>query len=180
MSSKKTRSVTFRLTEDTVTALEYEAKKIQVSLNVLVNQVLGQFVSWQSQAPAAGFISFPKTTLVRIMDKLTEDEAKGIGKIHAEKDMEDILLMLRSELTVDTFLDAVETWMKDNKMIFRHDVKGDLHKYIIQHDLSKNWSWYISEFIRNTIEGLTSKKVETTVTDNTVAFSVDKSSIIEK
>ena len=98
---------------------------------------------------------------------------------HSEKDAESILCMLRNEFNVDDFLDTIEYWVKDSDFSIRHDVENDIHKYVIQHDLGKNWSLYMSEFISQTIEKMTQGKVESRITDNTVAFSVEKSKIVE-
>ena len=87
--------------------------------------------------------------------------------------------MLRNEFNVDDFLGTIECWIKDSDFSIRHGIENDVHKYVIQHDLGKNWSLYMSEFISQTIEKMTQRKVESRITDNTVAFSVDKPKVIE-
>lgn len=177
--SEKTRPITFRIDKETIKNLEYEAHKKGVSLNLLVNNTLHNFLDWYSPEISAGFLSFPKTTLIRIMEKLTEDEAKDLGKIHFKKDMQDIILMLRGRYSAETFCDSVETWMKNNDMTYRHTEKNGKHSFVIQHELNKNWSWYISEFIKDTLEYLTKSKIPVTVTEHSVAFEYDLSKTIE-
>ena len=175
----KTRPITFRLDQNLIMDLEYEARKKDISVNLLVSITLRNFVNWHSPELSAGFLSFPKTTLIRIMDKLSEDQAKQIGKIHFEKDMQNIILMLRGKYTVETFCDSLESWMKNNNMVFRHTEKDGQHNFVIQHDLNKNWSWYISEFIKDTLEYLTKSKIDMTVTENSVAFEYDISKTLD-
>ena len=176
--SKKTKTITFRLDKEVIQGLEYEAHKRDISVNLLANITLRNFVDWISPELSAGFISFPKTTLVRIMEKLTEDEAKQIGKIHFEKDMQDIILMLRGKYTAEAFCDSVEAWMKNNNMTFRHSEKNGHHSFVIHHDLHKNWSWYISEFIRNTLEHLTKSRIDMIVTENSIVFEYNLSKTV--
>lgn len=177
--SKKTKPISFRLDESVIQSLEYEASKKDISVNLLVNNTLRNFVNWHATELSAGFISFPKTVLTRMADKLTEEEAKQIGKIHAETDMQDLILIFKGRYTIDDFFDMMDNWMKYNNIIYRHIVKNGKHNFIIQHDLNKNWSLCISEFFKSSIEFLTKSSIETIVTANTIAFVYDASKIID-
>ena len=179
MPTKNTETASFRLDSDSLEKLRKEAQDNELSLNQLLNQVIGNHVNFRSVAKSAGFMTIPKPVLKRIIGKFSEDEAIEIGREHAEKDAESILCMLRNEFNVDDFLDTIEYWVKDADFSIRHDVENDNHKYVIQHDLGKNWSLYMSKFISQTIEKMTQRKVELRITDNTVAFTVDKSRVIE-
>ena len=180
MPTKNTETASFRLDSDSLEKLRKEAEGNDLSLNQLLNQVIGNHVNFRSVAKSAGFMTIPKPVLKRIMKKFSEDEAIKIGREHAEKDAESILCMLRNEFNVDDFLDTIEYWVKDSGFSIRHDIENDIHRYVIQHDLGRNWSLYMSEFISQTIEKMSQRKVEKRITDNTVAFTVDKSKVIEK
>lgn len=177
--NRKTETASFRLDKDNLEKLRKEAETKKISLNVLLNQVIDNHVNFRSVAVPAGFLSFPKPVLVRIMEKLSEKEAKEIGREHFEKDVESICMMLRNRFDADTFMETVEYWLKDCNITYRHDVVGQIHKYLIFHELGKNWSLYISEFIGKTIESLTGRKVISKLTNEIVSFSIDKSKIIE-
>ena len=179
MPTKNTDTASFRIDSDNLEKLRKEAEDNDLSLNQLLNQVIGNHVNFRSVAKSAGFMTIPKPVLKRVIGKFSEDEAKEIGREHAEKDAESILCMLRNEFNVDDFLDTVEYWVKDSDFPIRHDVKNDIHKYVIQHELGKNWSIYMSAFIIQTIEKMIQRKVESRITDNTVAFTVDKSKVIK-
>jgi len=180
LPTKNTETASFRLDSDSLKKLRKEAEYNKLSLNQLPNQVIGNHVNFRSVAKSAGFMTIPKPVLKRIMWKFSEDEAREIGIEHSEKDAESILCMLRNEFNVDDFLDTVEYWVNDAGFSIRHDVESDIHKYVIQQDLGKNWSVYMSAFISQTIEKMTQRKVESRITENTVAFTVDKSKIIEE
>ena len=178
---QKTESASFRLEKEILEQLRNEAEKKQISLNVLVNQVLRQYRKFSTDAPPAGFVAIPKHTLSRIMDKLTEKEVEEVINAHVENDMEDIILLFRNEFTPESFLDVVESWVLTQKFPFKHEIKDGVHKCLIQHDMGRNWSLYLSEIFSRTLEKLTSKKVERNITDNTIVFTADLSKgIIEK
>ena len=179
MPTKNTETASFRLDSYNLEKLRKEAEENDLSLNQLLNQIIGNHVNFRSVAKPAGFMPMPKPVLIRMMEKVSEEEARQISREHSEKDSEAILCILRNDYNVDDFLETVEYWIKDSGFSLRHDVENDIHRYVIQHDLGKNWSWYMSEFISRTIEKMTERKVVAKITDKTVAFSVDKSKIIE-
>jgi len=180
MPTKNTETASFRLDSKKLEKLKKEAENNELSLNQLLNQIIGDYVNFRSVAKSAGFMSIPKPVMIRMMEKFSEDDAKKVGIEHSEKDVESILCMLRNNYNVDDFLDTIEYWVKDSGFSFRHDVQNGLHKYVIHHDLGKNWSWYMSEFISKTIEKMIERKVVSVVTGNLIAFSFDRSKVVEK
>lgn len=180
MPTKNTETASFRLDSKNLERLKKEAKDNELSLNQLLNRIINNHVNFSSVAKSAGFMSLPKPVLVDIMGKLSEEEAKKIGEDHFKNDVESILSMLRNDYNVDDFLDVIEYWVKDSGFSLRHDVENDIHKYVIQHNMGKNWSWYMVEFISKTIEKMTERKVISRITDKSVAFRVDKLKVIEK
>ncbi len=58
----KTRSITFRLDSNTVDNLQREADQKEISLNVLVNQVLRRYVKWDTFEPKIGMMPVPNNT----------------------------------------------------------------------------------------------------------------------
>ena len=180
MPTKNTETASFRLDSYNLNKLKKEADDDELSLNQLLNKVIGDYVNFRSVAKSAGFMSIPKPVLIRMMKKFSEEDAKKVGKEHYEKDGESILYMLRNNYSVDDFVDTIEYWVKDSGFSFRHDIENEVHKYAIHHDLGKNWSLYMSEFICGTIEKMIERKVDSKITGNMFAFSFDKSKVIEK
>ena len=178
LPTKNTETASFRLDSDNLEKLKKEAEENDLSLNQLVNRLIGNHVNFRSVAKPAGFMPMPKPVLIRMMEKVSEDEARKIGREHAEKDSESILSVLRNDYNVDYFLETIGYWVKDSGFSLRHDVENDIHKYVIQHDIGKNWSWYMLEFITRVIEKTTERKVEAKITDKTVSFSIDKSKVV--
>jgi hypothetical protein len=56
----KTRSITFRLDPGVVDSLQREADHKEISLNMLVNQVLRRYVKWDTFEPKIGMMPVPK------------------------------------------------------------------------------------------------------------------------
>jgi hypothetical protein len=67
--SIRTRSITFRLDPNTVDNLQREADQKEISLNVLVNQVLRRYVKWDTFEPKIGMMPVPKIILSTCFNK---------------------------------------------------------------------------------------------------------------
>ena len=67
--SIKTRSITFRLDPSTVDNLQREADQKEISLNVLVNQVIRRYVKWDTFEPKIGMMPVPKIILSTCFNK---------------------------------------------------------------------------------------------------------------
>ena len=70
-------------------------------------------------------------------------------------------------------LDVIETWIKISGHPYRHEVNYNLHSYVIQHDMGRNWSLYMAEQYRFLFEAFELKKVDFDINYNTLDFVVD-------
>ncbi|HEY9491163.1 MAG TPA: hypothetical protein VIP56_04190, partial [Nitrososphaeraceae archaeon] len=57
---RKTKSITFRLDSTVVEELQRDANEGEISLNVLVNQVLKRYVEWDRYEIKLGMMPIPK------------------------------------------------------------------------------------------------------------------------
>ena len=65
----KTRRITFRLDLSTVYNLQREADQKEISLNVLVNQILRRYVKWDTFESKIGMMPIPKIILSTCFNK---------------------------------------------------------------------------------------------------------------
>ena len=72
-----TRSITYRLPEKLVSALETESTQKSISQNVLVKQILEKYVQWDRFSSKIGMIPVPKSIMESLgieMDRKDVDE----------------------------------------------------------------------------------------------------------
>src|SRR5215203_6726032 len=81
--SKKSRSITFRLDSKVIDELQTEANNREVSLNVLVNQILKRYAEWDRYENKIGMIPVPRVILSNLIDK-----AISIAKRSGIKDID--------------------------------------------------------------------------------------------
>lgn len=158
--------------DDLLQRLSKVAQRKVMTKSQVINQILWQYTKWGVFSSSAKLISFPKPLLVRIMDRLSDEEIIEITKQHVEEDVEEIIRLTTGEFTEDKFLEAMELWMKDSEMFYKHEESPDEERYVMNHNMSRNWSLYLGELSRLVIEKLSKKKVELKITDNTATVVI--------
>ena len=66
---EKTRSITFRLNSSILDGLQREADQKEISLNVLINQILKRYSDWDRYENKIGMMPVPKMMLKTLIDK---------------------------------------------------------------------------------------------------------------
>ncbi|MDQ3967435.1 MAG: hypothetical protein M3275_03460 [Thermoproteota archaeon] len=171
---KVTESVTLRFDKNSLKKLRNEADEKQISLNTLMNQIVTQHLEWHANAAKAGFTTMRKGTVVKMLEKISEQDIISIAELVAKKESKGFIMMLRNEYSLTSALEVLETWIKIAGYSYRHNVRGDSeHSYIIYHDMSRKWSLYLKELFRFIFEDFGLARVDFDIGEDTLAFKVD-------
>jgi hypothetical protein len=109
----------------------------------------------------------------KIMDKLTEEEILQLAQNIAITQVKDMVLLLKSSYTIESFLAVVESWIRTSGFPFKHETNGTRHLYIIQHDLNRKWSLYLSKLFEFVIGELVERRPVFQITNNSIVFEAD-------
>lgn len=184
---KKTRSMTFRLASSTVDELQHEANQKEISLNVLVNQVLKRYCDWDRYENRIGMMPVPKVMLSSLIDKaITIAKNNGIEDIEPYRDdiikqaagiafslMKDSVLFMEKQYNLWAVLSVLEEYMKISGIKADHKIEaGRKHVFIIQHELGENWSLFTKELLSLIFENLAKVRIESSITPNTTIAEV--------
>jgi hypothetical protein len=169
----RSESITFRLDGTILNKLHYEAEQNDISVNTLVSHIIRTHIDWHSNAAKAGFVTVRRGLLSNLINRLSEKEISSIAEYIAKNETKDFVLLLRNEYNVESALDVIETWIKISGYPYRHDVNYNLHSYVIQHDMGKNWSLYLAELYRFLFEEFGLKRVEFDLNHNSLHFIVN-------
>jgi len=185
--SKKSRSVTFRLDSKVIDELQTEADNREVSLNVLVNQVLKRYAEWDRYENKIGMMPVPRMILSNIIDKaIAIAKSSGIKDVDHYRDeiikqaaelaftlMKDSVLFMKKQYNLWVVLSVLEEYMKVSGIKADHKLEGSRkHVFIIQHELGENWSIFTKELLGLIFEKLANVKAEINVTPNTTIAEV--------
>lgn len=145
----------------------------KVSLNTLVSQVFDQYLNWNYTATKASFMPLPKMMLVKIFNKMSDEDIIEISDYVAETQIKSLLMVTRKEYSLDAFIKGVEYWAKTSNLPSSHVEKSEgVHQYIIQHDMGKKWSFYFSHLFGKIFDRLGVKKLDIDTTDSTLIITL--------
>jgi len=186
---KKSQSITFRLDSHTIDELERVAGQNQISLNVLVNQVLKRYSDWDRYENRIGMMPVPKAMLTSLIDKAIDlakkngikEEAIGpfrdqIIKQAAEVAfgiMKDAVLFMKKQYNLWVVLAVLQEYMKISGINSDHRIEdGRKHVFVIQHELGENWSLFTKELLKLIFENLAEVRPEVNITANMTVAEV--------
>lgn len=169
----ESKPATFRLPKKIFEYLQTEANTRQVSLNVLVNQILDRYVEWDSNAQKAGFLPITKGLIFAMMERMSEDEISAMARDVVKKEFKDTLLLFRNEFDMDSIIQIIKTRARISGFQFRSEQEGSRHSIIVKHDMGKKWSTYLANRYHAVFEEFGMPDTSHETSDNTIVFRVD-------
>lgn len=185
--SRKSRSVTFRLDSNVIDELQTEADNREISLNVLVNQVLKRYAEWDRYENKIGMMPVPRMILSNLIDKsISIAKSSGVKDVDRYRDeiikeaaelaftlMKDSVLFMKKQYNLWVVLSVLEEYLKVSGIKSDHKLEGSRkHVFIIQHELGENWSLFTKDLLALIFEKLANVKAEINVTPNTTIAEV--------
>lgn len=172
--NSKTRSITFRFPTRLVTNLESEAEQKNISLNVLVKQILERYIEWDRFSYKIGMIPVPKEILKSLDGMINSKDINNmIDKIHPN--IQDIVMFMKGDYDLIKCIQTLEEYMKASGIKSDHRVtEGGIHHFIIQHELGINWSIFTEQLLKEIFgKFMPEKSINCKITESTVVATVE-------
>jgi hypothetical protein len=170
-------SITLRFRNEILNRLKHEAEQKRININTLSAQVIADHVEYGSYASTSGMISFPKSLLIMMMDRLSEDEVEKLSEHIAKNEFKDLTLLLKGEYSLSSFLKTIESWLRISNFQYSYYItdNGGGHRFVIQHDMGKRWSLYFEKLFSHVFSTFPlAGKLKFEITDNIVAFMIQE------
>jgi hypothetical protein len=167
---KRTATMTFRIDEHILNLLKKESERRDISLNILVNHVLKQYVEWDMYACKAGMVPVAKPVVSALFDKMTPQETIELASKVGHNAIHDIALFMKSKMDLQSFLSWFEMKMNNSSIEFSHRLVNNTHTYVIKHELGYNWSLYQKTLLELMFSRVFEKQIDTSVYDTTLTF----------
>ena len=172
LRKESTQSITYRLPQKLLGELENEAEQKGISQNVLVRQILAKYVRWDRFAGRMDMVPVPKV----IMDSL----CKGMDDHDIDKMVNDVLpvivssvMFIKGGYDLNRCIETLEDYMKSSGVKSDHRVDGNVHSFIIQHELGMNWSVFTERVLSQMFRSFVPEKdLKFQTTESTVILSV--------
>ena len=160
---------TIRLEAELDEALEKLASDGGESVNALLNRTLRKLAEWDRVAEAFGIMGVAQGTLIRLMEAITQDQARELGVWAAREQWEPMMRYMYGQVSVDSVLRSIDLLARNSsRFIFDHVVMGRKHVITIRHSMGMKWSSFYEGAARTTIEDLLGLKCVTQLTGETV------------
>ena len=170
---EKTRSITYRLPVKLVEEIETEAMNHNVSHNVMARQILEKYIQWDRFADKIGMIPVPKKILDTLGIEMSSAEINEIVNI-IKPVIKDTVLFIKGKYDLKRCIEILEDYMRASGMKSDHRVEGELHHFIIQHELGINWSFFAEQLLKNIFnQFLPQKSIKFQTTKNTLIATIE-------
>lgn len=167
-----TRSITYRLPEILINELDGEARQKKISQNVLVKQILEKYIQWDRYSAKMGMIPVPKEILQTLGDDLDGQDIDEIINILFPI-IKNTVMFVKGGFDLERCIETLEDYMRTSGMNSDHRVDGNLHSFIIQHDLGIKWSVFTEQLLTQIFRNFASDRdLKFQTTDSTVILKV--------
>lgn len=169
---EKTRSITYRLPAKIVEELETEAVQKNISQNVLVKQILEKYVTWDRFGDKIGMMPIPKDILESLGSNMDGHDITEIIKT-VTPIIKDTVLFMKGKYDLKRCIETLEDYMKASGMKSDHRTEGEVHHFIIQHELGMKWSFFTEQLLKDVFnQFVPEKNLKFQTTKNTVIASI--------
>lgn len=167
-----TRSITYRLPEKMINELDSEARQRKISQNVLVKQILERYIQWDRYSEKIGMVPVPK----EIVESLGADlDGRDIDEIInvVFPMIKNNVMFIKGGYDLERCIETLEDYMRASGMKSDHRIDGELHTFIIQHDLGMKWSVFTEQLLTQMFRYFaTDKDLKFQTTDSTVILKI--------
>jgi hypothetical protein len=132
------------------------------SLNTYVNQILKRYVQWDMFESQAGIIPFAKPVMTELLANMSKDEITNLAKNVAKSAVQDIMVVMKGKINLDSFLSWFETLMKKAFIEIKHTAENNdsTHRYTVKHNLGENWALLIKSLLQIVFNDMLRKRIE--------------------
>lgn len=170
--TKKTRTASYRIPEKILDDLEAEAQNKKISQNVLVNQILENYVKWDRFSAKIGMIPVPREILKELGDGMDSSDINMIVDV-LKPFIKNNVMFIKGTYDLKRSIETLEDYIRATGMKSDHRIEGSLHHFIVQHELGNVWSLFVEQLLKEIFhEFLPENNIKTESTDSTVITTI--------
>src|SRR5256885_1803153 len=150
MQGRKTTTRAFRIDETVDRQLREWAEREGVSVSFLANKALRRLVEWDMYADRFGFIAMPREALSRMIELLSEDEVRELGRWAGQDAYRAFTTFMFKHLDLDTVLQVMPKLASRYTRAFEYEEKRDGSRTVIvlRHGSGHKYSLFYEEVAR--------------------------------
>ncbi len=133
--------------------LRNEARSKGISLNALISSIARRYISWEKYALEVGFIPLARETVRNVFEELDDNTIATIAKRLGATLPRQLILLMFDRIDFSTITSFLEITMSRYGMV-RHDTNGEVHNFVVHHNVSKKFSKFLAEAAKSMAEDL--------------------------
>lgn len=169
---EKTESITFRLPKRILEQIEQESRQNNVSENVLVKQILTNYVDWFRVTKGTGMIPISRESLKKQTQNLDGTWIHDIVEdIHSMIKNFGLIRYGRYDLKIA--IESLLMYVQMSNFQLVHLKEEDNHRFLITHNLGMDWSLVLEQLFKTTFgEFIDSSQTRFKTTDDSIIASM--------
>ncbi len=152
-------SVTFRLNSSVLDKLSTRADLQKTSLNVLVNQILCNYIEWDADSIKAGWIPTQRTVLTKLIDALDEKVISEIAEQSAKSSGKDSILYMYGKYNLENLLKNIRAKAQRSGFSIKEYEENSNSEIVIQHDLGWKWSIFFKFYYQEILHEINQRVI---------------------
>ncbi|NQV39004.1 MAG: hypothetical protein HQ505_00430 [Nitrosopumilus sp.] len=140
---RKTDNVSIRIDAELSSKLHEKCLEQKISLNTLINHLLDKQVNWHDLTTEMGWIPMFRSTFREITDAVPREKIEKIAETTGTSDLKNSLNYVYGYVELDSILDLFKKRCLSMNVQYREMKVNGKNKIIIQHDLGKNWPYFV-------------------------------------
>lgn len=149
MPNRKTETATFRFDKELLDNLKKISEHENISLNVIVSQILDSYVHWQMTAPDAGWVVMIKSFLIELIKEIDDEKIALLASNASKHTAKNIALLMRGTYQEQEWIEIIKQRAKRSGFKFLEYTKKENTEFIVKHDMGIKWSIYFMSYYEN-------------------------------
>lgn len=171
MPREKSESQSFRLDQRILHALREEAKRENLSLSGLVNQILAKYVDYDRFADRMNALSLARKTFLSILNTVPEEEIIHAAEIEGKSSPVAYITSMNGYMSVDNVIGFVKD-LSAHANLFEYSVRSESPPtFTLVHEMGIKWSLFIAHYLAEAFKSA-GAQVKFTTTDRAVTFTL--------
>lgn len=170
---EKTVTRSFRINESAFLALEEEAKKRNISLNTLVNQLFMSYANFDRYFQRLGMVKISKVTFRKILNAAPANEIVEVAKEVVQNSSRIIILARYGTLSLTSVLEFLNNYADYASFVDRSEVVSPGGKRVITliHSFGEKGSIFVKAYAKALFEQI-DMEPKLSSTENSVTIEV--------
>ncbi len=172
MQGRKTKTRAFRIDDTVDRQLRECAEREGVTVSFLANKALRRLVEWDMYADRFGFIAMPNEALSRMIDLLSDDEVRELGRWVGENVYRAFTAFVFKHLDLEAILEVMPKLTSRYTKAFEYEEKRDGSRTVIvlRHGRGRKYSLYYEELSRALFVDFGGRGIRTEAQENAVVI----------